>query len=123
MCLTLYAVSAMEASELLRTARREAGLTQAELARRAGTTQSAIARMERRGANPTVAWLDRALGATGRRLQLDAAAPATDSGVDETLTAEALRRSPAERVRHFEAGYASARALALAGARARGELA
>lgn len=112
----------MTPAVLLRTARREAGLTQAELARRLGTTQSAVARMERPGANPTVAWLDRALAAAGRRLELGAPEGET-AGVDESLIRDALLRSPADRVRAFEAAYHSAREMALAGARARGELA
>lgn len=40
-------------------ARQEAGLTQAELAARLGTTQSAIARLERGGVTPTVETLCR----------------------------------------------------------------
>lgn len=113
----------MNAAILLRTARKEAGLTQAELARRVGTTQSAVARMERPGANPTVNWLDRALAAAGRRLELTDADGSAGAGVDETLLRASLERSPADRARVFEATYRSARELAAAGARARGELA
>ena len=60
----------MTASALIRDARRAAGLTQSELARRAGTSQPAIARYERGAASPSVATLDRILRAAGQRLTL-----------------------------------------------------
>jgi predicted transcriptional regulator len=47
-----YAFIAMTPWMLIREARAEAGLTQSELAERAGTTQAAVARLERPGANP-----------------------------------------------------------------------
>lgn len=48
--------------------RSEAGLTQAELAERMGTTQSAIARMEGGGARPTLETLEKLAGAVGSEL-------------------------------------------------------
>ncbi len=48
--------------------RSEAGLTQAELAERMGTTQSAIARMEGGGARPTLETLEKLAGAVGGEL-------------------------------------------------------
>jgi transcriptional regulator with XRE-family HTH domain len=73
----------MEADALIRRARAAAGLTQAGLARRLGTSQPAIAKLERPGANPTVRTLDRVLRATGHQLELSA--PTWSSGVDESL--------------------------------------
>lgn len=84
----------------LRAARRDAGITQAQLASRAGLTQSAVARLERPGANPTVATVERFLRATGRTLTVAPLAP-TAGGVDETQIREQLRLSPAERLRLF----------------------
>jgi predicted nucleotidyltransferase/DNA-binding XRE family transcriptional regulator len=55
-------------SELIREARRAAGLTQHELARRAATSQSAIAAYESGGKVPTVETLERLLRAAGQRL-------------------------------------------------------
>lgn len=51
-------------------ARARAGLTQAELAERMGTTQSAIARMEGGRVNPSIAMLRRYAEATGTRLHV-----------------------------------------------------
>jgi transcriptional regulator with XRE-family HTH domain len=89
--------------ELIRNARVSAGLTQAELANRVGTTQSAVARMEARSSNPSVRSLERVLGALGLVLRLEAAAPAP--GIDETMIAANLKRTPAERLAGFTASY------------------
>jgi len=51
-------------------ARARAGLTQAELAERMGTTQSAIARMEGGRVNPSIGMLRRYAEATGTRLRV-----------------------------------------------------
>ncbi len=91
------------ASELLKRVRTDAGMTQAELARRLGTTQTAIARLERWDANPRLATLDRAVRATGHRLQLEAVPAATD--VDEDQIAAHLRMTPADRARAHDAAY------------------
>jgi uncharacterized protein len=64
-----------DAGALLATVRREAGLTQAELARRAKTSQAMVARYETGAASPTVRTLARLLRAVGRELVL--AGPAT----------------------------------------------
>jgi transcriptional regulator with XRE-family HTH domain len=104
---------------LLRDARRQAGLTQRQLALRLGVSQAAIAKLERPGANSTFKTLAGALRATGRRLELEA--PARRGGVDESLIRQQLELSPGERLHGLEAMYAQARALALAGARSRGE--
>ena len=54
--------------ELVFRLRADAGLTQAELAERMGTTQSAIARMEGGGARPTLETLERVASAVGQEL-------------------------------------------------------
>lgn len=102
----------MSAGSLLRTARLDARLTQAQLASRLGITQPAVARLERAGANPTVATLDRALRAMGRRL---ASEPAP-ADVDETQIVERLRLTPAERLAVFAASQRNLGRL-VAGAR------
>lgn len=110
-----------QAAAILRDARRSARLTQAELAERLGVSQSAIAKLERDGANPAVRTLDRALRATGHRLQL--IAPAWSDTVDESLIRRDLERTPAERIKSLERMHAEARRLQLAAARSRGRAA
>jgi transcriptional regulator with XRE-family HTH domain len=56
---------------LLRLARERAGLTQAELARRLGMSQQAVARAERWESNPTVRLLEAWTQALGARLILE----------------------------------------------------
>lgn len=84
------------ASHLIRTARQEAGLTQAELARRAGMTQSMIARMERPGANPTVDTVEAVLGWMDRGLELSPRPHLPP--LDESQIVEHLKLTPAERL-------------------------
>lgn len=56
--------------ELVR-ARTRANLSQAELARKIGTTQSAIARLEGGGVSPSIATLRRYAEATGTKLEIN----------------------------------------------------
>jgi transcriptional regulator with XRE-family HTH domain len=86
---------------LIRKARTDSGLTQAELASRAGLTQSAVARLERAGANPTIATLANVIAASGHRLVL-AAEPHRPS-FDEGQLLERLAMTPAERLANFTA--------------------
>jgi len=109
---------------LIRDARRAARLTQAELAARLGVSQSAIAKLERPGCNPTVETLDRTLRAAGFRLQLIAPAWTTAAGepgpsIDESLIRQALKRTPAERIKSVERMHAEMRRLQRAVAKSR----
>lgn len=56
---------------LLRLARERAGLTQGRLASLLGSSQQAVAQAERRDVNPTVAFIERWMGACGARLTID----------------------------------------------------
>jgi transcriptional regulator with XRE-family HTH domain len=96
---------------LIRDARRSAGLSQAELARRIETTQSAVARLESPRSNPHFQTLRRALAATGNSMEISLA-PTGYPAVDETLIVSNLRRSPADRLRYFIAAYHDLRELA-----------
>ena len=60
----------MEAGDLLRTARRRQGLSQAETAARAGTSQPVISAYEHARCDPTTRTLRRLIAATGERLEL-----------------------------------------------------
>jgi len=65
---------------------------------RAGTTQSAISRIERDRVSPSVATLRELLYLLGDDLELDA--QVRDFGIDRTLNAERLKLSPSERVEY-----------------------
>jgi len=73
--------------ELLRTVRRRRGLTQADLARRAGTSQPVVSAYERGRRDPTFATLERLVEAGGERLRIGAEVvgdgPPPAYGVDE----------------------------------------
>ena len=92
----------MDPSELIRAVRRRGGLTQAELARRAGTSQPVVSAYEHGRRDPTFGTLRRLVAAGGERLLVDAVAPsdgpppAADDGerarrlVDVLLLADAI---------------------------------
>ncbi|PKW19343.1 helix-turn-helix domain-containing protein [Saccharopolyspora spinosa] len=61
---------AFELARLVYGLRTQAGLTQTELARRMGTTQSSVARWESGGSLPTIDLLDRLGRAVDVRLEL-----------------------------------------------------
>jgi transcriptional regulator with XRE-family HTH domain len=87
------------AAALIRQARTDAAMTQAELASRAGLSQSVIARLERGGSNPTIATLANVIAATGHRLML--AAPPHRASFDEGQLRERLAMTPAQRLANF----------------------
>jgi transcriptional regulator with XRE-family HTH domain len=64
----------MQGGSLVREARRRVGITQAELARRASTTQSAIARLERDRVSPSLETVAELVRACGLELNLNLAA-------------------------------------------------
>lgn len=72
-----------DVGELLRRARRQAGLSQRELADRSGTTQSAISAYESGARHPRSDTLQRLLAAAGHRLS---ATPAPDTIRDYLAT-------------------------------------
>jgi transcriptional regulator with XRE-family HTH domain len=108
------------AGELIRIKRRESGVTQRQLAARMGTTQSAVAALERADSNPTVRTVADALDALGFQLTFNATPK--QAGVDESLIRQQLELSPGERLRQLERMAAESRKLMLAGARARGDM-
>jgi transcriptional regulator with XRE-family HTH domain len=66
----MHKVNFHRSSTLVAQARQEAGLTQSELASRAGTSQPAIARYEAGLASPSIDTLIRVLKAGGLDLEL-----------------------------------------------------
>lgn len=102
----------MEYGRSLRAARTHAGLSQAELARRAHTSQPAIARYEGGVATPSLPTLERLLAATGASLVLGTSRPRTDR-------TDRLRRSRAQLTAAARARGVSA--IRVFGSVARGE--
>lgn len=104
----------MRGGALIREARRRAGLTQAELARRMGTSQSAVARWERGRQSPSFDTVIRALRACG--LDLDIHLVAYDDS-DASLFEGYLAMTPDQRVQsllnllQFEADAHAARRI------------
>jgi transcriptional regulator with XRE-family HTH domain len=86
----------MDAARMLNMARRRAGLTQRELARRTGTAQPTISRIERGLMSPTVATLEPLIKACGMELEI---IERPGVGVDRTLIVERLKMTPDERLR------------------------
>jgi transcriptional regulator with XRE-family HTH domain len=86
----------MTPGRLLREARHAHRVTQKQLANRAGTTQSAISRIERDRISPTIETLATLLHLLGRELVLETKDD-TWAG-DRTLLRHNLDLSPAERL-------------------------
>jgi transcriptional regulator with XRE-family HTH domain len=96
----------VEPADLLRTARRRHGMSQAALAARAGTSQPVISAYEHGRRDPTTHTLRRLVAAAGERLELRLAPepptipPATSPEqqaerlVDVLLLADAVPRRP-----------------------------
>ena len=84
------------AGELIRTTRERSGLSQARLARRVGTRQSAISRLEADEVSPSVETLDTLLRAMGGRLSIGQADP--DRRYDPLHRRATAERSAAERL-------------------------
>lgn len=109
-CSVIYYIT-MDISHLVTSARHQAGLTQQQLAERAGTSQPAVARLERGEGNPSLATIERLLAAAGFDLRLellprqapqDPVIEAYKRDVDRTLLRENLRKSVDQRLRDME---------------------
>ena len=72
----------MDIGETLREARLAAGLSQTELARRAGTSQATLSAYETGSKRPSVETLSRLLAATGRRLSVPTASARSARGAE-----------------------------------------
>lgn len=95
----------MDAAKILRSARRNAGLSQRELAEASGVKQPAIARIESGAVVPRADTLDRLLKACGQELHMR---QRLGDGVDRTLIREMLKMTPQQRV---ETGVLAAGAI------------
>lgn len=85
-------------ADLLRTARTRAGLTQRELARRARTAQSVVARIEQGATSPTWETLTRLLAAAGFEIDTRLGFRAADASHMLSDVPRILRLTPEERL-------------------------
>ena len=85
----------MSISSIVREARRRSGLTQAELAERAGVPKSTVGRIESGTRVPSTEMVERLVAAAGWNVSVSLSEP--DPGTD-SMFERTLRRSPAERL-------------------------
>jgi uncharacterized protein len=107
----------MSPGELIREVRTRHGVSQQRLARRVGTHQSAISRLEADKVSPSIETLDLLLRAMGERLEISAAEPGREYDPLHRRTTQA--RSPAERLALGISWNRMAGRLAEAGRKAR----
>ena len=81
----------MNPADLIKAVRRRSGLTQAELAERAGTSQPVVSAYEHGRRDPSFATLNKLIGAGGHRLQIRAVADLSDVPQAATLDEHARR--------------------------------
>jgi transcriptional regulator with XRE-family HTH domain len=86
----------MTPGELLRDARARHGVSQKRLATRAGTTQSAISRIERDRISPSIETLRDLFSLMGEDLTLGT--EPRDWGIDRSLIRERFKLTPAQRL-------------------------
>lgn len=109
----------MDMAAIVTDARLRAGLSQRELAQRAGTSQSAVARIESGAVSPSLETVRRLVGACGFELRLslvpasaaDLVVEAYKRDVDRTLLRENLRKTVEERLADADAFRKSAEQL------------
>src|SRR2546429_3522358 len=90
--------TSMTSGELLRRVRRRHGLTQAQLAARARTSQAAVSRIERDLVSPSVDTLATLVDLMGEELVLES--QPIDYGFDSTLHDQTLAMTPDDRLAH-----------------------
>ena len=107
----------VDAGRVIRERRVAHGLTQAQLALRAGTTQSALSRLERGELSPTFATVERILSVLGETAELEVRPLVGDH--DPAHLADLLARTPAERLELAMSWNRLAGEVAVAGRKAR----
>jgi transcriptional regulator with XRE-family HTH domain len=106
-----------DAGQLLKAARKRAGISQRRLALRAGTSQDAISRIERGRETPTFDRLERLLEVMGERLIAGVAPAEPVLAPDELAVAKSL--SPEQRLRESASWNLATTKLEIAGEQAR----
>jgi transcriptional regulator with XRE-family HTH domain len=111
----------VEPGRIIRERRLANGLTQVQLALRAGSTQAAISRLEQGDVSPTFETFERLLAVMGEQPHVDVR---RETGDYDGVRLNSLRaRTPAERLALAISWNRLAGQFAREGARARGELA
>ncbi len=109
----------MNPGELVKTTRDELGLSQRELAFRAGTTQAAVSRIESGLVSPSFATLRTLMTSMGREPSVSATP--LDAGFDPVHLRSTRSRSPEQRLRLAIGWNRLAARLAAASSQARGD--
>ena len=86
----------MSPGTLIRSTRERHGLTQAQLALRAGTSQNAVSRLERDEISPSMDTIERLLAAMGERLELSVRR--IDGDFDPDHLADSMAQTMTERL-------------------------
>lgn len=107
----------MDPGALIRQRRLANGLTQRELARRAGTTQAALSRLEAGELSPTFGTFERLLAAMGEEASIAVSRP--DAELDRERLDALRERTPSERLELAIGWNRLAGEFAQAGARSR----
>ena len=107
----------MSSATLIREARLRAGLTQSELASRAHTTQSAVARWEAGRSHPSFETLRNLIDLCGLEIRVEISEPDAD---EETLIESNLALTPVERLEQLVRAVAFIEAGRMAVAKAGG---
>ncbi len=94
-------MSAMDAAGMVKMARRRAGLSQRELARRSGVTQPTVSRVESGRMSPTFDTLSALVEACGMQV---AVVDRGSDGADVAMVQDLLRMTPAERLAYHSQG-------------------
>ena len=81
----------MEPAALIRAVRRRRGLSQVELAQRAGTSQPVVSAYEHGRRDPTSGTLSKLVEASGERLRLDAVPATADLPPPQSIEEHARR--------------------------------
>ena len=107
----------MDAGSLIRARRRANGLTQAQLALRAGSTQAAISRLERGELSPTIETIDRLLAVMGEEAEIVVRRSRLECDPSRLRTLRS--RTPVDRLTQAIAWNRLAGQVSIAGERAR----
>jgi transcriptional regulator with XRE-family HTH domain len=91
----------MDAAGMVKMARRRAGLTQRELARRSGVAQPTVSRIESGRMSPTFDTLNTLVAACGMDLVV---LERGEDGADIAMVQDLLRMTPAERLNYHSQG-------------------